>query len=74
MRLGLKAAILARGMSQRQFARLANSNQNRVSSLIQGWVQPSPQERERFAQLLNQSVDALFADDVDVRLERRSTR
>lgn len=74
MRVGLKAAIMARGLSQRQFARLVNSTDNRISSLIQGWAQPSPQERDRFAQLLNQPSDVLFGDDVDVRLECRSAR
>jgi transcriptional regulator with XRE-family HTH domain len=74
MRVGLKAAILARGLSQRQFARLADSSENRVSMLVRGYVQPTEAERAAFTKLLRQSEDVLFGEHVDVRLECRSLR
>jgi plasmid maintenance system antidote protein VapI len=70
MRVGLKAAIMARGLTQRQFSRLAETPENRISELIRGWTEPTTDERVRFARLLGQSSDVLFADDA--RIEIRS--
>jgi len=70
VRVGLKAAIMARGLTQRQFSRLSDTPENRISELIRGWTEPTADERVRFSRLLNQSAEALFADDV--RIEIRS--
>lgn len=72
VRVGLKAAIMVRGWTQRQFSRVADTPENRISELIRGWVDPTPAERVRFAELLGTSADVLFSDDVKV--EIRSAR
>lgn len=71
-RVGLKAAIVARGVTQREFARLAQVAENRLSDLIRCSADPTAAERSQFSQLLNQPADALFA--TDVRIELRSAR
>jgi transcriptional regulator with XRE-family HTH domain len=70
MRVGLKAAIMARGFTQRQFSRLSNIPENRVSELIRGWTDPTEAERSLLGKLLDQPADALF--DTNVRIELRS--
>ena len=39
MRLGLKAAILQRGLSQRETSRLSDIPENKLSSIIRGWTE-----------------------------------
>ena len=39
MRLGLKGAILQRGLSQREVSRLAILGENRLSAIIHGWIE-----------------------------------
>lgn len=68
MRVGLKAAIMARGWTQRHFSRVAEIPENRVSELVRGWVEPTDAERVRIARLLNQSPDVLFAEGVHLEL------
>jgi transcriptional regulator with XRE-family HTH domain len=72
VRAGLKAAIVARGLSQRQLSRLANITENRISEIVNGWVEPTKDERGRLAGLLQQSPDALF--DPHASVEIRSAR
>lgn len=72
MRVGLKAAIMARGLTQRQFSRVAEIPENRVSELIRGWADPTSDERTRVARLLNLPAETLFAEDA--RIEIRSGR
>jgi len=72
VRLGLKAAIMARGYTQRQFSRLADIPENRISELVRGVTDPRPAERVRVATLLNQDADVLFGSDAQI--EIRSTR
>lgn len=71
MRVGLKAAIMARGLTQRQFSKISDIPENRISELIRGWTDPTPAERARVSKLLNVSADSLFATE-DVRIEIRS--
>ena len=72
MRLGLKAAILQRGQTQRQVARAADVPESRFSSIVNGWVNPTDAERVRIAKLLGQPADILF--DSNSSIEVRSSR
>ena len=72
MRLGLKGAILQRGLSQRETSRLADIPETRLSSLISGWSDPTPDERRKLAAVLRQTENILF--DSGTSIELRSAR
>ena len=72
MRLGLKAAILQRGLSQRETSRLSDIPENKLSSIIRGWTEAAPAERLRLAAVLHQPEAVLF--DAETSIEIRSAR
>ena len=72
MRLGIKAALLQRGLSQREVCRITGIPENKMSSIVNGWAQPSEAERSRIAAVLRQPERVLFGDDTSI--EIRSTR
>jgi plasmid maintenance system antidote protein VapI len=72
VRIGLKAAIMGKGWTQREFSRVSGCPENRLSELVRGWTDPTPMERARFVKLLQQPEDALF--NADTHLELRSVR
>jgi transcriptional regulator with XRE-family HTH domain len=72
MRLGLKAAILQRGLSQRELSKLSAIAENRLSTIIRGWTNPRPDERAAIARVLHQSESVLF--DNSTTIELRSAR
>ena len=61
MRLALKVAILAQGISQRQVAAQCGIHENRFSKFVCGWTDPREDERQAIAAALGRSVDELFA-------------
>jgi transcriptional regulator with XRE-family HTH domain len=63
MRLGLKAKILQQGISQRELGRRSNIPENRLSTIIHGWVNPTPQERAALASVLKADESLLFGAD-----------
>ena len=63
MRLNLKMAIYRAGTTQRRVGWDTDIPENRLSQIVQGWVQPRPDEAERIAKALRMSPDSLFADD-----------
>ena len=70
--LGLRGAILQRGLSQREISRLSNIAENRLSSIIRGWTQPTQEERQKLTSVLRQPEDILF--DSATSIEIRSAR
>jgi transcriptional regulator with XRE-family HTH domain len=72
MRLGLKGAILQRGLSQRELSRLSNVPESRLSSLVNGWTNPTPEERRKLTSVLRQPEAIPF--DADTSIEIRSAR
>jgi len=72
MRLGLKAAMLQRGLSQRETSRLAAIPENKLSTIIRGWVEATPDERQKLAAVLHQPESVLF--DAGTSIEIRSAR
>jgi transcriptional regulator with XRE-family HTH domain len=72
MRFGLKAAILQAGLSQRQTGKLADIPENRLSTIVRGWANPTAEERSRLAAVLGKSETALF--DPSLSIEIRSVR
>ena len=60
MRLNLKMAIHRADTTQRRLAWDTNIPENRLSQIVQGWVQPRPDEAEAIAQALGTPVEALF--------------
>lgn len=61
MRANLKNAIGVRFGSQLAFARAVGLHSVRVNRLCRGWVEPTPVERERIAEVLGADSDWLFA-------------
>jgi hypothetical protein len=61
MRANLKGAIELRFGSQLAFARAVGLHSVRVNRLCRGWVEPTPVERERIAEVLGADSDWLFA-------------
>jgi transcriptional regulator with XRE-family HTH domain len=72
MRLGLKATILQRDFSQREVSKLSGIRENRLSTIVNGWVNPTPAERARLASVLRQDEAVLF--DANTSIEIRSAR
>ena len=72
MRLGFKAALLQRGISQSQLGRLANIHDSRLSRIGNGWIDPTPDERKTLAAILKRSEHELF--DTNSSIEIRSAR
>jgi plasmid maintenance system antidote protein VapI len=70
MLIGLKAAILQRGLSQRETSRLSSVPENRLSSIINGWAAATSEEKRKLATVLKVSEDVLF--DVGSSIEIRS--
>jgi hypothetical protein len=61
VRLNLKTAILRAGTSQRRAALCCGISENRFSSIVQGWVDPRPEEKARIAAFLKiPPTDSLF--------------
>jgi transcriptional regulator with XRE-family HTH domain len=72
MRLAIKAALLQRELSQRELGRISYIHETRLSSIINGWTEPSSDERRRLAAALHQSEATLF--DAGASIEIRSAR
>ena len=60
LNLNLKLAIVRSQHSQREIAAASNILENRFSSIVNGWVEPRPREREAIAVALGQGIDDLF--------------
>jgi hypothetical protein len=60
MRANLKAAIGLRFGSQIAFARAVGLHSIKINRLCNGWVEPTPTERERIAAALNADPAWLF--------------
>jgi hypothetical protein len=64
MRATLAIAILKSRRSQRSIAYGAGIAEGRLSSIVNGWVVPRPEERALIAdELEREDTDELFADD-----------
>ena len=63
MRLNLKIAIVASGRSQRELSRACNVAENRLSSIVRGWIDPREHERRAIAAALDKPAEELFGDD-----------
>jgi transcriptional regulator with XRE-family HTH domain len=72
MLVGLKGALLQRGLSQREVCRLVPIAENRFSSIVNGWTNPTAEEWRNLAAVLRQSEDVLF--DTATSIEIRSGR
>ncbi len=72
MLLGLKAVLLQRQLSQRAVSRLSNVPENRLSSILNGWVHATADERRKLANVLKESEDVLFNRGTSI--EIRSAR
>jgi hypothetical protein len=62
VRANLKTAIVVRFGNQLAFARAVGLHSVKVSRLCRGWIEPTPVERERIAEVLRADADWLFAD------------
>ena len=60
MNLMLKSRILAKGLSQIQIARDLGLSDSYISKVVNGWVTPSEDLKERLAHLLDCPVSEIF--------------
>ncbi len=62
--LKLKMAIFEAGRTQRWLTRQVPPpmSENRMSDIVQGWVDPTPQERLAISTALGKTPDQLFAE------------
>ena len=58
--LRIKLLRLARGLSQWEFGRTARISQGRYSMIERGLIEPTPEERDRLAQILGAMRSTLF--------------
>ena len=64
MNLNLKCALVARGVPGYRTAQEADIHYTRLSKFISGLAQPTPEEKQKLASLLNKSEDELFPEKV----------
>jgi transcriptional regulator with XRE-family HTH domain len=62
VRLNLKRAILAAGLSQRELARGLGMPEQRLSGIVRGWTDPTREERKAIAERIGRSPRSLFLD------------
>lgn len=62
MRLNLKIAMLTTGKSQRQVAWQSGISENRLSQIVQGWVEPTQREQTAIAAALREAPENLFPE------------
>ena len=61
MRMQLKLAIVAAGKSQRQVAaETPRVTENRLSEIVNGWIEPRDEEKAAIARVLGQPIERLF--------------
>ena len=60
MRLNLKIAIVKAGKSQRQLGAETDIPENRLSQIVQGWVEPTPREQTAIAAAVREPPENLF--------------
>jgi transcriptional regulator with XRE-family HTH domain len=60
LRAALKFHLYRAGLTQRQLARRVGMHENRLSSIIQGWMDPRPEERQAIAAALGRGERGLF--------------
>jgi Helix-turn-helix len=58
MRLGLKIAILQSGHSQRAISAASGIPESRLSTIVNGWGEVRPEERQALQRCLGVSTDA----------------
>ena len=63
MNLRLKFAIIECGKNQIQIAREAEIQESRLSKIVNGYVNPTDEEKERIAKVLDCRVDSLFKEN-----------
>jgi hypothetical protein len=56
----LKVAIVESGRSQREISRDSGIPENRLSTIVQGWQEPRPEERQVLAGTLGRPEGELF--------------
>jgi hypothetical protein len=57
----LKLAIVAAGKSQRQVAaETQRVTENRLSEIVNGWIEPRDDEKAAIARVLGQPIELLF--------------
>jgi hypothetical protein len=76
MRINLKIACLKNLKTQRRVAALANVVENRFSEIVQGWIDPTPEERARIAAVLgvDDTEDLFEVESSDPTLDTRGAR
>ena len=61
MRSNLKSTIDIRSGSQCAFAEKTGINSIRLNRIVNGWIDPTPAERSKFAEILQVDAGWLFA-------------
>ncbi len=56
----LKTVLFERGITQRELAFGSKIDEPRLSSIIRGWEQPTPEMQDSIADFLELPVDELF--------------
>jgi hypothetical protein len=72
MRKYLKLAIVESGRSQRSIAAETRIAENRLSSIVNGWIAPTPDERAALQRVLGVGLEAFTSNSPE--LETRSFR
>ncbi len=62
MNLLIKIKLLERGMSQFRLSREVGVSDGYLSKLIQGWIDPTQEIKERIAKALDCRVEDIFSD------------
>jgi transcriptional regulator with XRE-family HTH domain len=68
VRLGLKGGILKRGFKQREISRAILIPENRLSSIVNGWTDPTADERRKLAALLRLTEHELFDEGSSIEI------
>ena len=64
MNYKLKFAIIKSGKNQIEIAREAEIQESKLSKIVNGYVQPSIEEKEKIAKVLEIPVGSLFKENI----------
>lgn len=62
MNVGLKVALIERGLKQIELSRLLGCDPAKVSKIVNGWIDPDQEMKRKIARFVGRPVEKLFED------------
>ena len=66
MNIRLKIALIEAGVRQLDLSRFLEIDPGKVSKIVNEWIEPDAETKERISRYLDKPIDELFPNDVEV--------